>query len=433
MKHYTKYFLIFISGFIFFSSEISPNINGRLAGALIKARKTNFFENTVLNGYIDAPKSMQNKKKWSNVANFKFNQRAYKNSLDLPENINYVHYKSAVRIHFYILTCIEDFIYNVFGIVENWTKFYTGLYSTFNVFVLFLFVVWIYKEFGIPISFISAILFIWASPVFVFSDFSFWWLHALPFIFSLHYLRLRKNTEVLFELNRKVLFLVFFIFLSTLTNYEMMPTIMSSCLLPILYYYIKDNVKRKEAIRSILLLGIFIFLGFLLGFVFHFYAVVSYEGSVSLAVEHFNHRFFMRTYEFNSEISSKLNQTLLDGIKKPLYVVMQEFISKGKGIFGIKEYKYLLLFIVLFFYVIKHSADRKLIALFWVVLCSFFTAIFRVVIFKSHGAQSAHQEFVTDSFNISFDLMTILLLSFLIIYGISNFTKFKFTSSNLIE
>lgn len=413
IRNYSILYLCFFFGLFFFSDALTESVNTRLAGSLLKARHTDFLDNSILNGFARAPLMYQDED-WTIFENYKFNERAYLESLDIPFTVRFMHYKSAIRIQFYMLSVIEDVLYNVTGEAKNRVKIYKFLFALINALILFFFVLWIYREFGIPIAIFCSLLFCISPQVFEFDHLSVWWMNIMPFIFSLYVFRKYDTPKLLHMIG--IMFLVFF---SSLVSYEMMPTIMLSCLIPAFYYNFKNGFNKGLFIKQILYWAPLVFFGLLIGIVFHLYVLASFEGSWGLALDHFKNRFFVRTYELGSDVIP-LNEAQKEGLETSLWTVIQGFLNRSQGLYAVAEYKYLMFCSILLllarFYADKFqsffgSYSSRVTALSIVILLAFVAAIARVVIFKSHGAQVGHQAYLAMSFNVPFKLLVIVLLS----------------------
>jgi len=421
MKYLISLFSILLLFVCFDQDGIQRHLNGRLAGQLVRLQDEGLESFSFLNSYIGTSEAEQaaymklkGLKRWSPIRNFEFNQYAYENYIDIPEDAEWSYYLSAPRIHYVIASFIDQFFYQLFGLHDNSIRINIIL-SFLSTVALFLFLTWVFQEFGLPVAGLTSLLLAVSSP-FNFGNTTFYWMQIAPFIYLLFTKRRQRTSEDPIALRKLVPFGLLF-FVACLMSYEMVPTIALSALVPSIYYFSKSNPPLTIWFKETSRITMTIMLSFLAAFTSHYYMVKGHFGQHSATIAYFKKRFVMRTYDFDKNVSTKLVEPLQEALNTSLIDVLISFNLKSKGILGLPEYQILLtslgLFLVLFL-LNKKKKQSKQLALVCVLVISFIGALARVIIFKSHGARPAHQEFITSSFTVPFHLIAILILSYFI-------------------
>ena len=330
-----------------------------------------------------------NKRFWS-PANANFNYEKYKSKVQLiEEEGEWYDYKSALRSTTMLYVFTDHLLYAWKN--EHQDNFYIFKYIASALSALcfsFLFL-WIYKEFDI-ITTLTALTFLIFSPWIVSSASNLIRPIGLSFIpiISL-FLYYYKKQHLITNFRLKEYLLIGFLTAISISivasiNYETIPTVMMSSLIPCIYYSIKLNANKLEAFKQLLLIGIASLVGFFTVLFLHFLIVAQYFNSLILAKEYFIQRFFFRTNSFGLTNKEWYH-------KQSFFEILQRYLHKEPIFFSFSAdiiigFTAILITATIALYYLNKSIDtQKIFALSVVVVWSLIGSIMNFLVFKAHA------------------------------------------------
>jgi len=421
---YLILFALFLSVSFFLSNGVTNDINPRVKGSILKARNLDFFKTPIFSAHLVHPK----KKNPNNMAiDMIYTNKMYKRNHVMNDLDSLHYYKSAIRIQMYVYSLLDEVIVTITGKYDN-LIILNSLYTIMSSFCTFLLLVWVYTELGSATSLFSA-FFLALNPLsYSFGSYSYFWILILPLLYSLYLFVKFEYHKGKVLTTKNLIILTILVFFATCTSYEEFPTIAVTTTIPVFYYGIKNSCEFKYFSKYLFFISLSILVGLIFSIILHYFLVADIMNSCNDAYVFFKNKFFLRTYDFNTNSQLNLNLKHNGALDKNLFVILKEFMQEGEGIFNVKEWKWyiasvfsLVAYILLRnFYNLKININtKKLYGLFASVTIAFVSALSRPIVFKGHASLEAHQEFITDSFNVSFKPFVLIFMLYLL-YTISN-------------
>ena len=392
------FLFIFVTLFLVFSRLIPVPLNinswdvtrieyyeSWVGGTILKSRTSN---SPYLFNARFIPKD-NNKRFWS-PANANFNYEKYKSKVKvIEEEGEWYDYKSALRSTTMLYVFTDHLLYSWRNEYEDNFHIFKYMASALSALCFSFLFLWIYEEFDITTTLIAFVFLIF-SPWIVSSASNLIRPIGLSFIpiISL-FLYYNKRQHLITNFGLKEYSLLGFITAISICivasiNYETIPTVMMSSLIPCIYYSIKLNVNKLESFRQLLLIGITSLVGFFSVLLLHFLIVAKYFNSIVLAKEYFIQRFFFRTNSFGLTNKEWYHE-------QSFFEILQRYLHKEPIIFSFSAdiiigfTAILVTATIALYYINKSIHTQKLFALSIVITWSLIGSIMNFLVFKAHA------------------------------------------------
>lgn len=231
---------------------------------------------------------------------------------------------------------LQGILFSAFNLIFRLSdaQVYLSLFHSLNVLLLssllFIYLYWVKKEFGLYTAVLSYFLLLVNSWLIVSARNLYWvtFTFILPFISVLIYHSKEENYEQ--KLSEKHLFLITFITIAirSACGYEFISTVMVASEIPIIYYSIKNRWAWQKGILRLLKNGIAAIAGFFFTLCMHFVQCFWYYGNMKSAVQMLQYTIAKRTGFGNIEVD-EIYWNALDASK---FSVVGTYLFKGRPV-----------------------------------------------------------------------------------------------------
>lgn len=229
---------------------------------------------------------------------------------------------------------LQGMFFRVIDLILNRTTVPVGFLHNLTVFILctilFVFLYWAKREFGLFSAVIGFIVLFFNKWMIVTARNLYWvtFTQLLPF---LSILLLARRTEKTVEgyLFGIVAFIT--IFIKTACGFEMISSVMIAMEVPIFYYAYKDRWEWKIFLKIFFICGLGALLGFLAAMGINFLQQTGYWGSASDALDHFMYTISKRTGMFSS---IKVDDSYTASLEAGKWSVLKTYLLSGSPLIG---------------------------------------------------------------------------------------------------
>jgi len=374
--------------------------DGWIAGSILKSRADGLSSGLVFTKIFTSKANKFNLKDYEN------NIKLYKEGGDAKSKKNWVKYKSALRSTASFHVLLDYFLSGIFGFNNNFQLFKIISCLFFSI-IFSLLALWVYKEFGIiPASLLILSL--------VFTPFLMKnvtlplrssWIRFLPLVFGFWLLCKEEQSEKKLSNWLIILYVFVVVFIAQSRSYEQTPIILVSVTLPFIYYAFKNKWSMPFFFKRFVLVSLVSLASFITVLGTHYKALVNNFGNQNEAVEYLKRTFYKRSHGSETEILQNLRPRIQKCLETPTGEILKDYIWQKPvvGDFNVLSLLVLALLMSVAIFILnkkKRSIIRdkmlvqKILAMWVVVLFSFFSVICCLVIFKSHAACHKHIDFV---------------------------------------
>jgi len=391
--------------------------DGWIAGSILKSRTDGLSSGLVFTKIFTA------KANKFNMKDYKKNIELYKKGGQVKSKANWVEYKSALRSTASFHVLLDSVLYNLFNSKSNLLVFKILSCLLFSIIFSFL-ALWVYREFGIVTASIL-VLSLMFTP-FLMKNVTLplrsSWIRFLPLVCGFWLLHKEERNGKKINNWLIVLYVFVVVFMAQSRSYEQTPIILVSVTLPYIYYALKNKWQVSLFVKRFGLVSLISIFSFTTVLGSHYFALSNHFGDQKEAVDYFKRTFLKRSHGGEDEslknLRPRIQKCLEASTSKILYDYnTQKPVVGNFNVISLFAVALLLSLAILILNKKKRSAIRdkllirKILAMWLVVLISFFSVLCCLVIFKSHAACHKHIDFIF--WCITFTVSIITLISVL--------------------